>query len=292
VNKRRFAPIARFGYAARGTVYVIAGVLALLVTFGQTGGQATGSKGALAALADNSWGSAALVVIAVGLVAFAGWRAVQVVFDADDHGTGPRGLVIRAGLAVSGMTHLLLGFYAATLLTGLGANSGGGSGSRDAAAWMLQQPHGRYLLAAVALAIAGGAIAQLWKGITGGFRERLALPSGRLDRLAPLCGFGLAVRGLVFLVIGDRRALPLRSLHHRPQPRRRPGKRAAMVARANLRQRLLCAGRRGHPGFRALRLCRGSLEESEMIAPGVVRSLTTQPVWRPGAEPTRRSAPA
>jgi len=142
----------------------------------------------------------AVIIIAVGLIAFAGWRAVQAVLDADDHGTSPRGLVVRIALAVSGLTHLLLGFYAATLVTRL-ASASGGSGSQDTAAWMLQQPFGRYALAAVALAIAGGAIAQLWKGMTGSFREPLAIPGAWMDRLAPLCGFGLVARGLVFLLI-------------------------------------------------------------------------------------------
>lgn len=199
MQKRSLAPVARLGYAARGTVYLLVGGLALLAALGM-GGKATGTKGAIGTLSDQSWGTAAIVVIALGLIAFTGWRTVQALLDADDHGNGPKGLVIRVALAVSAATHLLLGIYALTIALALGADSGG-SGSRDAAAMMLQQPYGRYVLAAVALSIAGGALAQIWKGAGGGFRERLAMPDGLLDRLAPLCGFGLVTRGLVFLLI-------------------------------------------------------------------------------------------
>lgn len=201
LNKRSLALVARLGYASRGTVYVLIGGLALLATIGGAGGKTTGSRGALATLSDASWGSAVVLVIAVGLVAFAGWRGVQAVFDSDDHGRSAKGLVIRISLAVSGITHLLLGIYAASLAVRLSSDSGGSSGSSDAAAWVLQQPYGRYVLGCIALIIAGAAIAHIWKGAGGGFRDRLTLGETWMDRLAPLCGFGLIARGLIFLVI-------------------------------------------------------------------------------------------
>lgn len=199
MTKRSLVPVARLGYAARGTVYVLVGGLALMAAMGM-GGRTTDTKGALSSLSDNSWGTAAIVIIGLGLIAFAGWRAVQAFLDADDHGRDPRGMIVRLALAISAITHLLLGIYALTLASALNASSGG-SGSKDAAALMLQQPYGRYVLGAVALAIAGGAVAQIWKGAAGGFRKRLAMRANLLDWLAPVCGFGLVTRGLIFLLI-------------------------------------------------------------------------------------------
>ncbi len=202
MNKRSLVLVARFGYAARGTVYVLIGVLALLATIRGAGGKTTGSRGALAALSDQSWGTAVIVVIAVGLVAFAGWRMVQSVLDTDDHKKTAHGLIIRASLGVSGITHLLLGLYAGNLAMRLSSVSGsGGSGSQDAAAWVLQQPYGRYALGAIAIIIMGAALAHIWKGASGGFRDRLAMSPTLLDRVSPLCGFGLIARGLIFSVI-------------------------------------------------------------------------------------------
>ncbi len=193
---------ARVGYASRGVVYLLVGGLAFLAAI-RSGGQTTDPKGALASLTGEPLGFVMLVAIGLGLFAYAGWRAVQGLLDADRHGTDAKGLAIRAAMCVSAVTHFSLGLYAVTLPFALGAfSNGGGDGSKDAAAWVLRQPFGRYLLALVALAILGAGVAQIRKGFTGGFRKRLAMREALLDRLSPICAFGLIARGIVFLIVG------------------------------------------------------------------------------------------
>lgn len=193
---------ARIGYAARGAVYLTLGGLALLAAIG-SGGNATDPKGALASLLGEPLGFVIVFAIGIGLFAYAAWRAVQGLLDADRHGTDAKGLAVRGAMCVSAVTHASLGLYAVSLPFALGAfGNGGGDGSKDAAAWVLQQPFGRYLLALVALAILGAGVAQIKKGLTGGFRERLAMREALLDKLAPVCAFGLVARGIVFLIIG------------------------------------------------------------------------------------------
>ena len=193
--------VARSGYAARGIVYLIIGGLAVLAAVGNGGGKTVGSKGALATLAHEPLGGAALIVIALGLFGYALWRGVQAILDADDHGTDLKGLVIRAGLMVSAITHALLGIYAISLPFTVGAGSGG-SGSKGAVAWLLHQPFGVYLLAIAGACIAGAGLAQIWKGITGQFRKRLAMHPHLMNSLSPVCAFGLSARGIVFVIIG------------------------------------------------------------------------------------------
>lgn len=193
---------ARIGYAARGAVYLLLGGLAFLAAIG-SGGQATDPKGVLAALLGEPLGFVIILAIGIGLFAYAAWRAVQGLLDADRHGTDAKGLAIRGAMCVSAVTHASLGLYAVTLPFALGAfSNGGGDGSKDAASWVLRQPFGRYLLALVALAILAAGLAQIHKALTGGFRERLAMREALLDRLSPVCAFGLAARGVVFLIIG------------------------------------------------------------------------------------------
>ena len=115
--------LARSGYAARGIVYVIIGWLALVAAVGP-GGQTTGSKGALQSMLGEPFGKVLLAIIAVGLLGYVAWRATQAIRDTDHHGTDPKGLAVRGGLAVSAVTHTLLAVFAISLIFGLGGSGG------------------------------------------------------------------------------------------------------------------------------------------------------------------------
>src|SRR4051812_35440480 len=64
---------ARAGFTARGVIYLLVGVLALQIAFGDGGRQAD-RGGALAALADKPFGSVVLWALGIGLVGMALWR--------------------------------------------------------------------------------------------------------------------------------------------------------------------------------------------------------------------------
>lgn len=199
MHQKSLSAIARSGYAARGIVYLIIGGLALLAAIGGDG-KTVGSKGALGTLANETAGQLVLLLIAIGLFGYAVWRGVQALLDADDHGTDPRGLVIRSGLLISAGTHLLLSLYALSLPFTLGAGSSGGSS--DAVAWLMQHEYGHYLVGLAGIAIAGAGIAQAWKGVGGKYRKRLSMKPALMKLLAPICAFGLTARGIVFIIVG------------------------------------------------------------------------------------------
>ena len=110
--------LARSGYAARGAVSLIVGLLALLASFGRGGGRATGSKGALQELLVQPLGDVLLAAVALGLFGFALWRALQSLLDADGLGREPKAMAVRAGQAVSAIAHAGLGVFALSLLVG------------------------------------------------------------------------------------------------------------------------------------------------------------------------------
>ncbi|MGM0768374.1 MAG: DUF1206 domain-containing protein [Pseudomonadota bacterium] len=200
--KSAIAVFARWGYAARGIVYVLVGGLAALAAIGQ-GGETTDSRGALESLLTAPLGRVLLGVIAVGLVGYALWRGIQACKDTDHHGLDAKGIAIRSGLLVSAITHLLLAGFAGSLALAMGqSSSGSGNGSEGLAAWLFNQPAGRWLVAAVGVGIIGAGAAHLIKGWKTKFHAHFEMPR-HIQRWAyPVCRFGLAVRGIVFLMIG------------------------------------------------------------------------------------------
>jgi hypothetical protein len=196
----KYKGLARLGYASRGIVYLIVGSFAVLAAFG--GGRTTDTKGALQSLMGGPWGIAPLSLVALGLLAFAAWRAVQGIADADGHGRDGKGLVVRGGLLVSAVTHLSLALFAAGLMFGVGGGSGGDGGTQSWIAKLMQQPLGQWLVGIVGATVFGAGIAQIVKGWKAKFEKRFKPGYGALGWVRPLCRFGLIARGIVFLIIG------------------------------------------------------------------------------------------
>ncbi len=197
----KYKALARLGYASRGVVYLIVGSFAVLAAFG--GGRTTDTKGALESLMSGPLGVALLALVALGLLAFAAWRAVQGIADADGHGQDGKALVIRGGLLVSAVTHLLLAIFAVSLIFGGGGGSGGDSGTQSWIATLMEQPFGQWLVGVVGAAVVGAGIAQIIKGWTAKFDKRFKPGYDKLGWVRPLCRFGLIARGLVFMIIGS-----------------------------------------------------------------------------------------
>jgi hypothetical protein len=72
---RRMAVLARCGYAAKGVVYLIIGVIAIQVALGARGA-VTDQKGTLHTILAQPFGHILLGVVAVGLFSFALWYFV------------------------------------------------------------------------------------------------------------------------------------------------------------------------------------------------------------------------
>ena len=195
--------LARAGYAARGTVYLLIGGLALLAAF-SGGGSTGGSRNALSSLSDGPIQRTVLGLVCLGLFCYAAWRAVQAVLDPDDHGTDAKGLAVRAGLGVSAVTHFLLGTWAgATAVSGSSSSGGGGGGKEGMSAWVLGLPGGRWILGLVALCILGAAISFAVKAWKEKWEERFRLSADKMKKIRPVCKAGLLAKAVVFVLIAS-----------------------------------------------------------------------------------------
>ena len=196
--------LARAGYAARGVVYLLIGGLALVAAFGG-GGSTGGSKNALATLSDGPIQRTILGLVCLGLFCYAAWRAVQAILDPDDHGTDGKGLAVRAGLGVSAVTHTLLAIWAgATAVSGSSSEGGGGGGGNEGlSAWVLGLPGGRWILGLIALCILGAGISFAVKAHKEKFEKRFRISPDKMEKIRPVCKFGLYAKAVVFALIAS-----------------------------------------------------------------------------------------
>src|SRR5215217_4204561 len=117
--------IARFGYSAKGVVYVVMGVLAVLAAVNAGGGSTTDQNGAFQAIEEAPFGQVLLGVVAIGLTGYVLWRSIQAVADPDGEGLDPKGVAKRIGYAGSALIHAFFAFTAANLAAGAGGDWGG-----------------------------------------------------------------------------------------------------------------------------------------------------------------------
>ncbi len=204
--------LARLGYAVKGILYVLVGVLAVLAAF-TGGGKTAGSRGAIKSIADAPFGSVLLWGIAAGVAAYALWRFVQAFLDPDDKDSA----VKRFGYFVSGLLHAGLTFWLVrALLTkgepGSGSSGSGsaggdsaGGGAQDWTAMLMQQPFGAWLVGAVGAGVIGYGLYQLYKATivdvceTFKTEEMSEAEQAAAQRVAQA---GLSARGIVFSLVG------------------------------------------------------------------------------------------
>jgi hypothetical protein len=197
-------PLARFGFAAKGVVYIIIGGLAALAAF-TGGGKTTDSRGAFQEILSQSYGKTLLGAVAVGMAAYAIWRIVQAVKDTENKGSGVKGIAKRIGYAGIGVIHIGLAYSAAQLILGSGGESRGDAAPKEWTATLLQQPFGQWLVGAVGLGFVAFAVSQLYKAYTTKFREKLKTNEmdEKTETFATRSGqAGLSARGVVFGIIG------------------------------------------------------------------------------------------
>jgi hypothetical protein len=196
--------LARFGYAAKGVVYVLIGSLAAFGAF--RGGEGpTDSRGALTQVVHQPYGRVMLGVVAAGLAGYALWRVVQGLRDTEDKGTDWKGLAVRAGYACIGVVYAGLSYSALQLILGHGAGKGSDETTRGWTALALMFPLGQLLVGLAGLGVIGFGLWQCYKAFTAKFRRKWKRHemSEQARALATRAGqVGLVARGIVFGIIG------------------------------------------------------------------------------------------
>jgi hypothetical protein len=193
----KFELLARWGYAARGIVYLVLGALALW------GAGATTTEDALSTVLAQPFGRILLAAVAIGLIGHVLWRLAQGILNADHVDNDAKGIIGRIASVGSAVVNAALAFTAATMALGNGGSgSGSGGGESEMTASAMQLPFGNIIVGLVGLGLIAGGLVQVWRGLSKGYQKRIKLPSNHETILHAICATGLTARGLLLAVTG------------------------------------------------------------------------------------------
>ena len=193
--------LGRLGLVAKGVLYAVIGLLAIQVARGGRE-ESPDKSGALRTIAEQPFGKGLLVLLAIGLAAYALWRLAQGILDRDSEGEGPKGLVKRAGaLGKAAWYGILCGLTVSTLV----GNGSGKGNEQETTAGIFDRPGGRYLVYAAALAFLGAAAFNGYRAITCKFNRKLK--QGEMNEAEEAAATGVGILGhlarcVVFGLIG------------------------------------------------------------------------------------------
>jgi hypothetical protein len=207
--------LERLGYAVRGALYAVMGLLALGIALRIGGGQTTDLSGSLVFLISNPFGTLVLIIIVVGLAAYSLWGFIRAIYDPLHRGSDASGYLARLGFVTSALSYAAIVVFALRILTGSGGASG--ESTQKTIASVLNHPGGGSVTVVIGLIVIGVGVGQFLEAYRATFAHDLKgteMSERERKRAIALGRFGMFARGVVFLVIGW--FIVQAGLHHDP----------------------------------------------------------------------------
>ncbi|GAA1718517.1 DUF1206 domain-containing protein [Isoptericola hypogeus] len=192
--------LARSGYAASGVVHLLLGYLAVRLAFGSTPAGSADQNGVFQELASAPGGAALLWVVAVGFGALALWQLLEALLGVAGTDTAKQ----AGARAKAAAKAVLYGVLAATAGRYAQGGSSGGGTQESLTADLMKAPAGRWLVAAVGLAIVGVGVFHVVKGWRKNFLDDLRGTGGGAvgQAVVRLGQVGYEAKGVALGVLG------------------------------------------------------------------------------------------
>ncbi|MCU1367298.1 MAG: hypothetical protein JWL72_2014 [Ilumatobacteraceae bacterium] len=183
-----FVKAGRVGWFAKGVVYVVAGVLALLIaskasgwSSSTSGGQEASPTGALKAVAQSSGGPLLLVLLAIGMLLYAAWRLVSAALPGD---TDVKGWIKRIGYVVSAVIYTSFAVTAIALAASepSKAQPNGNSTVSKTSGGIMHHTGGRLLIGIAGLVVIGAGVYRIAKAFKRDVNDELNLSGMSSER--------------------------------------------------------------------------------------------------------------
>jgi hypothetical protein len=202
--------LGRAGWFAKGVVYFLAGLLALVVvaqSYGWKAPTATPQEasptGAIKEVADSRGGGVLLWALAIGLFIYAAWRVVTALLPGS---TDAKGWVTRIGYFVSATLYATFALTAISLATSPTAtNENGNQKVTDLTTRVMTHTAGRWLIGIAGAIAIGAAIYRTVKGLKMDVTDEMdvaGMSASRLRWTTRLGAVGEVSRGIAIGLIG------------------------------------------------------------------------------------------
>jgi len=180
--------VGRAGWFAKGVIYVIGGVLALLLAAKasgwskspSTGTQEASPTGALKTVAHASGGALLLWILAIGMFLYAAWRVVTACLPGN---TDAKGWIKRVGYVVSAVIYTTFAFAAISLARNPANPADGNSKVTKLSGGVMAHTGGRLLIGAVGVIIIAAGLYRIIKGVKQDINDELDLSGVSGERL-------------------------------------------------------------------------------------------------------------
>lgn len=199
---------ARVGLAARGLVYGVIGMIGLQIAWrNDTGDEEASKDGALEAIAEQPFGRALLVALAVGFVGFIAWRGSEAMWGRDDEADddAPKATAKRAASAGKAVLYVTLLASTVRIIVAGPSNGSGGDEPKAFTTRALDLPAGQWLVGSAGVVLLGVAAYLVYRGAAQRFEDRLDTSDmgSVVGRTVDVVGtLGMGARGLLVGVIG------------------------------------------------------------------------------------------
>jgi MFS family permease len=194
--------VARFGLVAQGISFALVAVLAIELALGK-GGKATDREGALQTIAHNGIGRVIVFVLGLGFGAYALWRLAQAFLghDVEEQGGRQKWGKRLSSLGKAGIYGALCWFAFSILF---GKHGGGSNKEQEATKGILGWPAGRWIVYGIAVVIAGVALWNFYRAVSGKYKDSLKtgqMSATELKWTTRIAFVGLTSRAVVFGLI-------------------------------------------------------------------------------------------
>ena len=198
--------LSRVGFIAKGILFCVIGISAVLLAAGLQGGRITDPVGAMAAIAQYSAGKFLLTILFIGALGHGVWNVLRGIADVDNTGKGIKGIIARSASVGIGIFWFTLAAIAFDIVLTYSVAEENGRGEEFVAWVFLSIPLGALVVLIVALGFWGAAIHECYSGISGKFQENYKTwkLTPALERLAMVLGvISFVTRAFLYVIIGN-----------------------------------------------------------------------------------------